>query len=79
MVTTRKWLSPDASVRLRGLLLRMANVETMMLSQRAGATMAPVRDREVLTVSREVVRIVGDVRESARMSARSGELARGAS
>jgi hypothetical protein len=47
----------------------MANVETLMLSQRAGATMAPVRDREVLAASQEVMRIVSDVRENARLSA----------
>jgi len=37
--------------------------------------MAPVRDREVLALSREVSRVVDDVRERARVSA----LSRGAS
>jgi hypothetical protein len=55
--------------RLRALLLRMSNVETLMLSQRAGANMAPVRDREVVAASRDVDRIVEAVRESARVSA----------
>jgi hypothetical protein len=74
-LTERKWLAPEATLQLRNLLLRMANVETMMLSQRTGATMAPVRDREVLALSREVSRVVDDVRERARVSA----LSRGAS
>jgi hypothetical protein len=69
MLATRQWLSPDVLARLRALLLRMANVETMMLSQRAGATMAPVRDREVIAASRDVDRIVNAVLESARLSA----------
>ncbi len=72
MLTARKWLAPEGTARLRGLLLQMARFETLMLSQRAGATMAPVRDREVLALSREVVRVVGDVRETARFAAARG-------
>jgi hypothetical protein len=51
---------------LRALFLRLAQVETVMLSQRAGATMAPVRDRDVLAASREVDRILHAVREGTR-------------
>ena len=59
---------PRVIAHLRSLLLRMARVETMMLSQRSGARMAPVRDREVLAASREVD----------RMLARGGDAAAGA-
>jgi hypothetical protein len=37
-----------------------------MLSQRSGATMPAVRDREVMAVSREVTQIVHAVHEGAR-------------
>jgi hypothetical protein len=63
---SRKWIAPEALAHLRSLLLRMAQIETMMLSQRSGATIAAVRDREVLAASREVGRIVRAVREGAR-------------
>jgi hypothetical protein len=61
----RKWLDPATLEHLRALLLRMANVETMMLSQRAGATMQPVRDREVLAAARDARNIVKSVRAAA--------------
>jgi hypothetical protein len=51
-------VDPSVVASLRALLLRMAQVETMMLSQRAGATMAAVRDREVLSASKEARRVV---------------------
>jgi hypothetical protein len=69
MLAARKWLAPEVLARLRALLLRMSNVETLMLSQRAGANMTPVRDREVVAASRDVDRIVEAVRESARAGA----------
>jgi hypothetical protein len=73
-LTSRRWVAPEAIAHLRSLFLRLAQVETMMLSQRTGATMAAVRDREVLAASREVARIVHAVREGAH-----GQAARGAS
>ena len=57
-LASRRLVAPEVLAQLRSLLLRMAQVETMMLSQRSGATMAPVRDREVLAASGEVGRIV---------------------
>jgi hypothetical protein len=66
LLTARQWIAPEISAHLRALLLRLAQVETMMLSQRSGATMAPVRDREVVAASREVDRILLAVREGAR-------------
>ena len=65
-LAARRWVGPEVVAHLRSLLLRMAQVETMMLSQRSGATMAPVRDREVLSASEEVGRIVLAVREGSR-------------
>jgi hypothetical protein len=62
-LATRRWVAPEVIAHLRSLLLRMAQVETMMLSQRSGATMAPVRDHEVLSTSEEVARILRAVRE----------------
>jgi hypothetical protein len=70
-LASRRWVGPEVLAHLRSLLLRMAQAETMMLSQRSGATMAAVRDREVLTASKEVARIVLAVREG------SGQVARG--
>lgn len=64
-LAARRWVAPEVLAHLRSLLLRMAQVETVMLSQRAGATMAPVRDREVLAASEEVARILLAVREGA--------------
>ena len=61
-----KWVAPEAIAHLRLLLLRMAQIETMMLSQRSGATMASVRDREVLAAAGEIDRILYAVREGAR-------------
>jgi hypothetical protein len=72
-LAARRWVAPEVLAHLRSLLLRMAQVETMMLSQRSGATMAPVRDREVLATSREVDRIVLAVREGARGRPRAAE------
>jgi hypothetical protein len=57
-------VAPEAIAHLKGLLLRLAQIETLMLSQRSGASMAPVRDREVLATSREVDRILLAVREA---------------
>ncbi len=65
-LAARRWVAPEVLAHLRSLLLRMAQVETMMLSQRAGATMAPVRDREVLAASKEVARVLLAVREGSR-------------
>ena len=65
-IASRRWVAPEVLAHLRSLLLRMAQVETMMLSQRSGGTMGGVRDRDVLNASREVGRIVRAVREGAR-------------
>jgi hypothetical protein len=61
-----RWVAPETVASLRSLFLRMAEIETMMLSQRSGATMASVRDREVLVAAGEVRRIMHAVREGAR-------------
>ncbi|MGO8993913.1 MAG: DUF4350 domain-containing protein [Polyangiaceae bacterium] len=71
-LAARRWVAPEVIAHLRSLLLRMAQVETMMLSQRSGATMAPVRDREVLSASKEVNRILLAVREGHARPAREG-------
>jgi hypothetical protein len=65
-LASRRWVAPEVLAHLRSLLLRMAQIETMMLSQRSGGTMASVRDRDVMAASREVDRIVRAVREGAR-------------
>jgi hypothetical protein len=57
-------VAPEAVAHLRAVLLRLAQVETLMLSQRSGARMAPVRDRDVLATSKEVNRILLAVREA---------------
>lgn len=72
LLTARHWVAPETLAHLRALFLRLAQVETMMLSQRSGATMATVRDRDVLAASREVDRILLAVREGGRREGRAG-------
>jgi hypothetical protein len=69
-LTERRLLDGEALHRLKALLLRMASIETMVLSQRASA-MQPIRDREVLAVSRAVKAILSDVHAAAAGAVRA--------
>jgi hypothetical protein len=65
IIASRRLLDAEGYTSLKALLLRMAGVETMVLSQRASA-LQPIRDREVLAVARTVKHILSAVHESAR-------------
>jgi hypothetical protein len=66
----RGLLDAEGVRSLKALLLRMASIETMVLSQRASA-MPPIRDREVLAVSRAVKSILSAIHERVAMKAAS--------
>ncbi|MFO0742134.1 MAG: DUF4350 domain-containing protein [Labilithrix sp.] len=65
---TRRLLDAEGMVALRRLLLRMANVETMVVFQRSGGMVQSVRDHEVVSIARSVKQIV----DSARANASAG-------
>ncbi len=60
---SKRLLGSDALAALRRLLLRMGTIETMVLSERAGA-MKPVADKEVVEASRAVERILAEAARS---------------
>ncbi len=57
-VSRRGLLDSEGMVTLRRVLLRMVSVESMLVSQRSGGTVTPIRDHEVLTLARTVARLV---------------------
>lgn len=50
---------------LRRLLLRMSSVETMVVFQRSGGMVQPIRDNEVVSIGRSVRRILDEVERRA--------------
>jgi hypothetical protein len=62
-VESKRLLGSEALAALRQLLLRMGTIETMVLSERAGA-MKPVADKEVVEASRSVERILAEAARS---------------
>ena len=56
---SKRLLGSEALAALRRLLLRMGTIETMVLSERAGA-MRPVADKEVVEASHTVERILAE-------------------
>lgn len=64
-IGTRRLLDAEGMVALRRLLLRMANVETMVVFQRSGGMVQSVRDHEVVSIARTVKHIVDAVRSNA--------------
>ena len=53
-VGTRRLLDAEGVHSLRRLLLRMSNVETMVVFQRSGGMVQPIRDHEVVSIARTV-------------------------
>jgi hypothetical protein len=53
-VSRRGLLDAEGVVVLRRVLLRMSNVETMVVFQRTGGTVQPIRDTEVVAMARTV-------------------------
>lgn len=57
-ITARGLLDAEGVHALRRLLLRMSNVETMVVFQRSGGMVQSVRDNEVVSIARTVKQLV---------------------
>ena len=57
-VSTRGLLDAEGVVALRKLLLRMSSVETMVVFQRSGGMVQPIRDNEVVSIARTVKQLL---------------------
>jgi hypothetical protein len=68
-IGSRRLLDAEGMVALRRLLLRMANVETMVVFQRSGGMVQSVRDNEVVSIARTVKHIVEAARANAGATA----------
>jgi hypothetical protein len=73
-ITQRRLLDAEGMVALRRVLLRMANVETMVVFQRSGGMVQSVRDNEVVSIARTVKHLV----ETARANSAAAYEPRGA-
>ena len=69
-VSTRGLLDAEGVVALRRLLLRMSSVETMVVFQRSGGMVQPIRDNEVVSIARTVKQLL-DAAQAASASAHS--------
>jgi nitroreductase len=58
-VEDRHVLDKEGVHSLRRLLLRMSNVETMVVFQRSGGMVQPIRDNEVVSIARTVKDLLG--------------------
>lgn len=75
----RRLLDAEGMAALRKLLLRMANIETMVVFQRSGGMVQSVRDQEVVSIAHTVRRLVDSARaNSAGTPPLRGDLASGA-
>jgi hypothetical protein len=68
-VTGRGLLDAEGVVVLRRLLLRMSNVETMVVFQRSGGMVQPIRDNEVVSIARTVKQLLDAAESGARAHA----------
>jgi hypothetical protein len=64
-------LDAEGVVALRRLLLRMSNVETMVVFQRSGGMVQPIRDNEVVSIARTVKQLLDAAGASDRENARA--------
>lgn len=71
-VAERSLLDAEGVRTLSKLLLRMSNVETMVVYQRTGGMVQPIRDAEVVTIARSVRQLL----DTAHANAGSAESAR---
>lgn len=72
-VSSRGLLDTEGVVALRRVLLRMSSVETMVVFQRSGGMVQPIRDNEVVSIARTVKQLLdaaeaGSARAHARPS-----------
>jgi len=63
-IASRRLLDAEGVVALRRLLLRMSSVETMVVFQRSGGMVQPIRDNEVVTIARTVTQLLEAARSS---------------
>lgn len=70
-VQARGLLDAEGVVALRRLLLRMSNVETMVVFQRSGGMVQPIRDNEVVSIARTVKQLLDAAEASAGAGARA--------
>ena len=70
-VQARGLLDAEGVAALRRLLLRMSNVETMVVFQRSGGMVQPIRDNEVVSIARTVKQLLDAAEASAGASARA--------
>ena len=68
-VAARRLLDTEGVRALRRLLLRMSNVETMVVFQRSGGMVQSVRDNEVVSIARTVKQLL-DAAEAGAGAAR---------
>jgi len=61
-VGSRGLLDKEGVVALRRLLLRMSSVETMVVFQRSGGMVQPIRDQEVVSIARTVTQLLDAAR-----------------
>jgi hypothetical protein len=67
-VAARGLLDTEGVHTLRRLLLRMSNVETMVVFQRSGGMVQPIRDNEVVSIARTVKELLQSAEASNALS-----------
>jgi hypothetical protein len=68
-VEKRGLLDAEGVHTLRRLLLRMSNVETMVVFQRSGGMVQAIRDNEVVSIAKSVRQLLAAVEANARVAA----------
>lgn len=71
-VSSQGILDAEGVHALRRLLLRMSSVETMVVFQRSGGMVQPIRDNEVVSIARTVKQLL-DAAETSRASGSRGQ------
>lgn len=65
-ISRRALLGAEGMHTLRKVLLRMSNVETMVVFQRSGGMVQSIRDAEVISISRTVKALIAEAETRAR-------------
>jgi hypothetical protein len=65
-IADRGILDAEGMRTLRSLLLRMSTVETMVVFQRSGGMMQPIRDTEIMSIARSVRLLIDAAEANAR-------------
>jgi hypothetical protein len=71
-VGERGLLDAEGVVALRRLLLRMSSVETMVVFQRSGGMVQPIRDNEVVSIARTVKQLLDSAGAAGASAGSSG-------